>query len=83
MHGQNHIKLRAICWWVVNVTPRPLYPQERSGTHCVGGWVVSMAGLDRAENLTLTGIRSLDRPARSESLYRLNYSGPCVNIVNK
>ena len=25
--------------WVVNVTARPLYPQERPGTHCIGGWV--------------------------------------------
>ena len=23
--------------WVVNSTPRPLYPQERPGTHCIGG----------------------------------------------
>jgi hypothetical protein len=29
-----------------------------------------------AENLALTGIRSPDRPARSESLYRLCYPGP-------
>ena len=25
--------------WVVNATPRPLYPHERPGTHCTGGWV--------------------------------------------
>ena len=30
-----------------------------------------------AENHASTGIRSPDRPARSESLYRLSYSGPC------
>ena len=29
-----------------------------------------------AENLASTGIRSQDRPARSESLYRLSYRGP-------
>ena len=29
-----------------------------------------------AENLALTGIRSPDRPARSELLYRLSYHGP-------
>ena len=29
-----------------------------------------------AENLSSTGIRSPDRPARSESLYRLSYPGP-------
>ena len=35
-----------------------------------------------AENLT-TGIRSLDRPTRSESLYRLSYRGPYVIIEYK
>ena len=29
-----------------------------------------------AENLAPTGIRSPDRPARNESLYRLSYSDP-------
>jgi hypothetical protein len=29
-----------------------------------------------AENLAPTGIQSPDRPARSESLYRLSYPGP-------
>ena len=33
-----------------------------------------------AENLAPTGIRSPDRPARSESLYRLSYPGPCMNV---
>jgi hypothetical protein len=23
--------------WVVNATPRPIYSQERPGTHCIGG----------------------------------------------
>ena len=32
--------------WVVNATPRPLYPRERPGTHCIGGWVDPSAGLD-------------------------------------
>ena len=31
-----------------------------------------------AENLAPTGIRSPDRPACSESLYRLSYPGPCA-----
>jgi hypothetical protein len=35
--------------WVVNTTPRPLYPQERPGTHCTGGWVGPRAGLDVCE----------------------------------
>jgi hypothetical protein len=32
--------------WVVKVTPRALYPQERPVTPCIGGWVGSRAGLD-------------------------------------
>ena len=42
---------------------RPLYARERPGTHCIG-WV---------EISPPTGIRSPDRPACSESLYRLSY----------
>ena len=33
-------------WWVVNPTPRPLYPREQRGTHFTGGWVGPRAGLD-------------------------------------
>jgi len=36
--------------WVVNATPRPLYPRERPGTLCMGGWVGSRAGLDNNNN---------------------------------
>jgi hypothetical protein len=32
--------------WVVNVTPRPLYPRERPGTLSIGGWVGLIPGLD-------------------------------------
>jgi hypothetical protein len=35
-----------------------------------------------AENLVPTGIRSPDRPARSESLYRLRYPGPLIPCTN-
>src|SRR5215475_3046711 len=35
--------------WVVSTTPRPLYPRERPGTHCIGGWVGPRAGLDVCE----------------------------------
>jgi len=38
----------ALDWgWVVNATPRPLYPWERACTHCIGGWMGPRAGLDR------------------------------------
>jgi hypothetical protein len=35
--------------WVVSTTPRPLYPWEKPGTHCTGGWVGPRAGLDVCE----------------------------------
>jgi hypothetical protein len=55
--------------WVV-VMPWPLYPQERPGTHCVGGWVGPRVTLDGVPGIwPPTRIRFLDRPALSESLY--------------
>ena len=49
---------------------------KRSGTHHIAGWVSPWAGLDGCGKPRFTGIRSLDRPDRSESLYRLSYPGP-------
>jgi hypothetical protein len=66
--------------WVVNATSRPPYPRERPGTHCVRGWVGPRAGLDGCGKSRPTGIRSPDRPARSESLYRLRYPGPYPTV---
>jgi len=43
-------------------------PRERPGTHCTGGWVGPRAVLDRCRKSCPTGIRSPDRPARSQSL---------------
>ena len=49
-------------------------PRERRGTHCTGGGVGPTAGLGRCgKSRPPTGIRSPDRPARSQSLYRLHY----------
>ena len=64
--------------WLVNAAPWPLYPPERPGSHCTGGSVGPRVGLDGCgKSQPPTGIRSLDRPVRSESLYRLSYAGPC------
>jgi hypothetical protein len=70
------LDLGTSCRWVVSFTPQPLYPrysldgrlvgtQSRSGRH---GEVIILAppGLE---------LRPLGRPARSQSLYRLNYRG--------
>ena len=50
-----------------------LYPREIPGTHCTGGWEGHRAGLDRCGKPRPTEIRSPDRPARSQSLYRLRH----------
>ena len=42
------------------------------------GWAPGAVGTG-AENLAPTGIRSPDRPARSESLYRMSYRSPRRN----
>lgn len=39
--------------WVTSTTLWPLYPLERPGIHCTGGWVGLGAGLDGTENLGL------------------------------
>ena len=32
--------------WMINDTPRPLYPQEGPKIHCIGGWVGPRADLE-------------------------------------
>ena len=67
---------------MVNITPRPFYPRERPGTYCTGGWVGPKTGLDgRGKSRPHTGIRSPERPVRSESLYRLSYPGPQLRVI--
>jgi len=66
---------------VVNATTRLLYPLERPGTHCIGGWVGLRAGLVGCGKVSSpTRIRSPDRPARCELLYRLRFPVPHVCI---
>jgi len=69
--------------WVVNATPWPLYPWERPGAHCIGGWWATGLIWMGAENLAPTGIRSPDRPARSESLYRLRNPGSHLSAISR
>ena len=59
--------------------PRALYPPGMTMVPIVqeAGWAPGLAWTG-AENLAPTGIRYPDRPARSESLYRLSYPGPRI-----
>jgi hypothetical protein len=56
--------------------PFALPPAKRPGAHCTGGWVFPRSVWTGAENIAPTGIRFLDRPFRSDSLYRLSCRGP-------
>ena len=64
--------------WVVNATPRPLYPPGKDPVPIVqeAGWAPGPVWTGAEDISPPTGIRSPDRPARSESLYRLSYPGP-------
>jgi hypothetical protein len=67
--------------WVVNATPRRLYPQERPGTHFIeNGWAPGPVWTG-TENLDPTGILSPDHPFRSESLYRPRYPTHIKGVV--
>jgi hypothetical protein len=52
--------------WVVSTTARPLYPLERPGTHCTGGWVGLRAGLD-VFKISLHNIKS--SPENAEVMF--------------
>ena len=70
----------ALDWvWVVNATPRSLYPREKTRYPLYRklGGPQGRSGRVR-KILPPIGIRSPDRPASSESLYRLSYPGPCL-----
>ena len=60
--------------WGVSVTPRPLFTPGKEPVPIVqeAGWAPGPVWTG-AENLVPTGIRFPDRPARSQSLYRLSY----------
>jgi len=71
--------------WRVSVTPRPLFTPGKDSVPVVqeAGWAPGLVWTG-AENLASTGIRSPDRPARSQSLYRPRYPAHwemCVGLV--
>jgi hypothetical protein len=70
-------------------SPGRFAPRERApGAHCIGSWVNSRAGVDDVERRQILPVwrlelRSLGRPARSQSLYRLSYPGTRFQQINK
>jgi hypothetical protein len=68
--------------WVVNVTPRPYFTPGKDPVPIVQepGWAPGPVWTG-AENLALAGIWSPDRPARSQSLNRLNYPAHPIRYI--
>ena len=73
MQLYSFLNLGASWGWVVNATPRQLYPRERPGIHCIGGWVGPRAGLDRCGKSRAHRDSIPERPGCSQSLYRQSY----------
>ena len=77
--------------WGVSVTPRPLFTPGKDPVPIVQEAVWAPGPVwTGAENLAFTGIPSPDRPARSQSLYRLSYPAhfqvpiPChISVCHK
>jgi hypothetical protein len=66
--------------WLVKATPRPFYPREWPVNRSIGCWIGPSAGMEGCKKLAPTGIRYLDSPARSKSLYRRSYRGPQLQL---
>jgi len=60
--------------WVVSSTPRPRLPPVKTWYPFYRRLGGPQGRSGRAENLVPTGDATPDRPARSQSLYRLNYT---------
>ena len=67
-------------WWVW-VTPRPLFTPGKGPVSIVqeAGWAPGPVWTG-AENLSLTGIRSPDRPARSSVTILTELPGPLIEL---
>jgi len=67
-------------WWV-SVTPRALFSPGKNPVPIVqeAGWAPGPVWTG-AENFASPGVRSPDRPARSQSLYRLSYPANYLQV---
>ena len=76
------LKLAGRWEWVVNATPLSLYAWVRDLVPIVkeDGWVPGPVRMG-TENVALSRIRSPDHQACSESLYRMCYPSPEINIA--
>ena len=68
-------------WSTPPLTALP--PGNRACTHCIGLHKKQGGPQGRCGELATTGIRPLDRPARSQLLHRPSYPGPNKRNVRK
>jgi hypothetical protein len=61
--------------------PAAFYPRESPGNHCTVGWVGPRVGLDNCGKSRPHRDSIPDRPARSQSLYRLSYPAHGSGII--
>ena len=60
--------------------PAAVYPRERPGPHSTGDWVGLRVGMKKCVKFRPAGIRYPDRPARSQSLYRMSYRAHLILV---
>jgi len=66
--------------WVVNATPLPLFPRGSPSARCIVAGCAPGPFWTGGENFASTGIRCLDHPAGTESLYPLPYPGRHLKV---
>jgi hypothetical protein len=67
--------------WGQRHAPAALYPRERPGTHCTGGWVGPRTGLDGGIQVALTLMQRKEVPVLAMEVYGgigVNSSQPYV-----
>ena len=61
--------------------PAALYAREKPGTHFTGGWVGFRAGLEGRKKPRPHRDSIPNRPARSQSVYRLSYPAHIIVVL--
>ena len=82
MHSSNFSLTSALDGggWLANATPPAALPPGKTRYPLYGRLVGPQGRSGRVRKISPpTGIRPPDRPARSESLYRLSYPGPLAS----